>query len=971
MMTTGTWAPRSARLSLRSSTYPDENGESSGLTNQIMLLPCTVPHKADRSIGGRKRGTRVRRHAAIATSCGILSFYVIWRLGLTKSILGRMQAISASCVIALGAMKANVLGWRMLLPSPPAATSQRSSLIAREVHFAPLSDGSGLENELYSVRRVALPPRTGGHSPWHVHALATGPTAAAPVTGPEVACSVGVKSFLGFGGVQLESGPVMTLVAAPAGSAASGTSLAERELHGDQQQRSDEMLEVHLIDMRALPTASALESVARTTLMTEALSHLASELGTEGVIGLDAEWEPELRPGVRHRISVIQLASANRCWILQPGGGGGTSASTNTSSGEQKAKRGGTRGFPPQQGPTPGEQPVELPAAEHRGWLPREVVRLLSDPRVIKAGLGIQEDVRRLECDFGVQVHGAVDVRLVAQQVAPRCLTAGGSLQALSAALLGRTLDKSAQRSHWGSAGQLAEGQIAYAAHDAWLSRELLCELHCINQRAASLSVSAATGQVPVALPLPPGQLQSRAEDPPRARQTQNPMQQEEQGQDLLTLQQQQGPGDLGRAARIPIGDFVAPFLDAFNGLKQKRMKRARGTASPGSLPGGGISSGRASADHSGHGGGSGGDGRKPVTRQKEMKLPTRKSVLYENCRLLAPDGAVLCTCGAKKVAWYLQRGLARVISENPTTIQLKFEPRGRGHADDEYYLSDKENRCCVCGSGGEYLRHSVVPHCYRQHFPPSMKSHLSHDIVLMCPPCHKTCSVADQKRMTALGRQFNAPLGSATAAKFRHDSILGAVRSAGRALANTKVLIPPPRRRELEDLLRQHFGVQEMDEALVRQAANVDPRMEDENWRSHAELVVRALGGRDRLEAFVRGWRQHFLDTMRPQFMPNHWRVDARVANSSTADEGDGAEEGEEGADRIRSAGGPCGARAAEAEEAGRSTGFAGNDRAIDVRCGTGDGDGDGNGAYTDEDDGPMAVVVNDRGSRLNGGVQ
>lgn len=43
-----------------------------------------------------------------------------------------------------------------------------------------------------------------------------------------------------------------------------------------------------------------------------------------------------------------------------------------------------------------------------------------------------------------------------------------------------------------------------------------------------------------------------------------------------------------------------------------------------------------------------------------------------------------------------------------------------------------------MCGSEGEYLRHSVVPHCYRQHFPPAMKSHLSHDIVLMCQACHK-----------------------------------------------------------------------------------------------------------------------------------------------------------------------------------------------------------------------------------------
>lgn len=40
--------------------------------------------------------------------------------------------------------------------------------------------------------------------------------------------------------------------------------------------------------------------------------------------------------------------------------------------------------------------------------------------------------------------------------------------------------------------------------------------------------------------------------------------------------------------------------------------------------------------------------------------------------------------------------------------------------------------------------------------------------------------------------------------------------------------------------------------------------------------------GGTEALEGFVRGWRQHFLDVMAPRHMPPHWRVDARVANSS-----------------------------------------------------------------------------------------
>lgn len=36
-----------------------------------------------------------------------------------------------------------------------------------------------------------------------------------------------------------------------------------------------------------------------------------------------------------------------------------------------------------------------------------------------------------------------------------------------------------------------------------------------------------------------------------------------------------------------------------------------------------------------------------------------RKSPLYDNCFLYAPDGEPLCTCDKKKAKWYLNRGIA------------------------------------------------------------------------------------------------------------------------------------------------------------------------------------------------------------------------------------------------------------------------------------------------------------------------
>lgn len=35
-----------------------------------------------------------------------------------------------------------------------------------------------------------------------------------------------------------------------------------------------------------------------------------------------------------------------------------------------------------------------------------------------------------------------------------------------------------------------------------------------------------------------------------------------------------------------------------------------------------------------------------------------RKSPLYDNCFLYAPDGQPLCTCDKKKARWYLNKGI-------------------------------------------------------------------------------------------------------------------------------------------------------------------------------------------------------------------------------------------------------------------------------------------------------------------------
>lgn len=98
----------------------------------------------------------------------------------------------------------------------------------------------------------------------------------------------------------------------------------------------------------------------------------------------------------------------------------------------------------------------------------------------------------------------------------------------------------------------------------------------------------------------------------------------------------------------------------------------------------------------------------------------------------------------------------------DPYTVQLKFEPSGRPGSEDSYYLNFKDNICVVCGSDESYMRKNIVPHDYRRYFPLVMKDHHSHDILLMCPECHRLSTFHDDKLRRELADKYNAPLGKA-----------------------------------------------------------------------------------------------------------------------------------------------------------------------------------------------------------------
>lgn len=264
----------------------------------------------------------------------------------------------------------------------------------------------------------------------------------------------------------------------------------------------------------------------------------------------------------------------------------------------------------------------------------------------------------------------------------------------------------------------------------------------------------------------------------------------------------------------------------------------------------------------------------------KRIQNSTRKSPLYHNCMLEAPDGQLLCTCDTKKARWYIAKGIGDQVSEDPLIVRLKFEPSGRpeGKAG-EYYLTVKPNICVVCGVGEAYLRKNVVPHEYRKYFPAVMKDHQSHDVLLMCVRCHQVSNLHDSRLRQQLADECGAPISSSSSSKVWENSDMKRVRSAGRAIqANRKrQSIPSERLQELTAVLKTHFCTDDVIDEMVDEAADIDCLEVNGEYIPHSRAVVQhhmTTEGLSLIQLEYR-WRKHFIDNMKPRFLPDLWSVD------------------------------------------------------------------------------------------------
>lgn len=268
----------------------------------------------------------------------------------------------------------------------------------------------------------------------------------------------------------------------------------------------------------------------------------------------------------------------------------------------------------------------------------------------------------------------------------------------------------------------------------------------------------------------------------------------------------------------------------------------------------------------------------KKASRESFIKKFSCKSPVYHNCRIYASDGRLLCYCDRKKLEWYIQRDLAKLVEDNPPGIMLLFEPKGRPEDEDnEFYIQSKKNICVGCGEKSHYIRYRIIPSCYRMHFPEHLKSHRSHDIVLLCVDCHEIAHSAAEKYKRRLAEELGIPLfvqkivnsgdrslitdASVSEDKLNEKGVSPLLlRTAAMALLRHGSTMPSKRCEELMQIVKSYYGGRDVTSEdlemalLVGMSPNERRRLEKKkgyphSFRAQTENIIRKSSNKAILE--------------------------------------------------------------------------------------------------------------------------
>ncbi len=104
--------------------------------------------------------------------------------------------------------------------------------------------------------------------------------------------------------------------------------------------------------------------------------------------------------------------------------------------------------------------------------LPAEIISILSDPKIVKVGAAIHDDIKGLQHYKKFEAGGFVDLQILGKFWG----ITEKSVRKMAAIILNMRVSKSQQLSNWESQ-ELSHAQIQYAAIDAWVCFKMYVRL--------------------------------------------------------------------------------------------------------------------------------------------------------------------------------------------------------------------------------------------------------------------------------------------------------------------------------------------------------------------------------------------------------------------------------------------------------------------------------------------------------------
>ena len=155
---------------------------------------------------------------------------------------------------------------------------------------------------------------------------------------------------------------------------------------------------------------------------TAQVNRVCKSLSKEPILGFDTETKPSFKKGSSNRVSLLQLATSTDAYLFRL----------------------------------------------HTTGLPKVLLKILSNPKIIKAGIAIHDDIRHLTSVSQFNPSGFIELQKLVKEYGIE----NSGLSKLTGIILNFRISKSQQLSNW-EHEVLTEAQQCYAATDAWAAYEI------------------------------------------------------------------------------------------------------------------------------------------------------------------------------------------------------------------------------------------------------------------------------------------------------------------------------------------------------------------------------------------------------------------------------------------------------------------------------------------------------------------